>query len=82
MRARSTLGGIAATALLAVGGGVGTATAQSATPDTGATACNSGDPREHVVQQTKYHGIICYANVGYDDLTSSGFWTTWPRSAR
>lgn len=54
-------------------GGASGASAQVAKPNTGSTACTSA---AYVHQVTKYHGTICYKNSGYDDLGSSGFWTT------
>ncbi|MFI0940602.1 hypothetical protein [Streptomyces sp. NPDC021020] len=40
---------------------------------TGSTGCTSTG---YVWQYTKYHGLICYTNTGFDDLHTSGFWTT------
>lgn len=72
MKIRRALTGAAAAALLAVGAGAQSASAQIVTPNTGATSCNAGT----LEQFTRYHGVICYTHTGDDDLRSSGFWTS------
>ncbi|MFJ9871396.1 hypothetical protein [Streptomyces sp. NPDC101165] len=59
------VGAAAAAGLLFAGAGVANAT--------GSTGCTSPD---YVHQYTTYHGTICYTNTGYDNLTTSGFWTS------
>jgi hypothetical protein len=71
MKAFRNLSGTVAAALLFVGIGAGSTAAQTATPNTGAATCT--DTNFH--QYTKYHGLICYSNLGSDNLDSSGFWT-------
>jgi hypothetical protein len=71
MKIRRALTGAAAAALLVVGAGAGDAAALTVTPYTGAAPCTS----TNLHQYTRYHGTICYSNVGDDDLSSSGFWT-------
>lgn len=39
---------------------------------TGSISCTSSS---YVMQETRYHGNICYTNPGYDDLSTSAFWT-------
>ncbi|MFD9791097.1 hypothetical protein ACFWXK_09110 [Streptomyces sp. NPDC059070] len=70
-KSSQALTGAAAAALLLVG--AGSAGAQTAQPFTGSTGCTSSN---YVHQYTRYHGTICYTNPGYDDLTTSGFWTS------
>ncbi|MFI0940603.1 hypothetical protein [Streptomyces sp. NPDC021020] len=60
----SLLAAVAATGLLFAGAGVANAI--------GSTGCTSSN---YVRQVTSYHGTICYTNTGYDNLTTSGFWT-------
>lgn len=71
MKFRYVMTTAAAAALIFVG--AGGAVAGEIRPHIGSTGCTSSD---YVHQYTKYHGTICYTNVGYDNLTTSGFWTT------
>lgn len=59
------VGAAAAAGLLFAGAGMANAT--------GSTGCTSPN---YVHQYTSYHGTICYTNTGYDNLRTSGFWTS------